>query len=194
MRSVPACFAALTAVYGAEIREARVEPGQDAACDVAEPVLIEAVTSGAGSDRRRVAFLPPVTLSCTMATSVAQWLQTSVAPLAKGYFARDLTALRVGGGHECRRRNRAANGPLSEHATGRALDIFVFVVDDGKDGGNVVAEKPEGVRQRDFLAALRQSACGAFMTVLGPGSDASHADHLHVDTQPRRTVSSRFCQ
>lgn len=192
--SDPACLAALVAAHGSDVRAAKVEPGQDAACSVVEPVVVEALVSGADSDRRRIVLQPPVTLSCAMATSVAQWLETSVQPLAKGYFARDLTALRVGGGHECRRRNRATNGPLSEHSTGRALDIFAFVVGDGKDDGNIVVEKPDGARQRGFLAAIRQSACGAFMTALGPGSDAAHANHLHVDTQPRRAGSSRFCQ
>jgi hypothetical protein len=32
------------------------------------------------------------------------------------------------------------------------------------------------------------------MTVLGPGADAAHANHLHVDIQQRRAKSSRFCQ
>jgi hypothetical protein len=188
------CLAALIAVHGSDVRVAKVEPGLDAACVVVEPVVVEALTFGAESDRRRIVLQPPVTLSCAMATSVAQWLETSVQPLAKGYFTRDLTALRVGGGHECRRRNRATSGPLSEHSTGRALDIFAFVLGDGKGDGNVVVEKPDGVRQRSFLSAIRQSACGAFMTSLGPGSDAAHANHLHVDTQPRRAASSRFCQ
>lgn len=188
------CLAALIAAHGRDVRAAEVEPGQDAACRVVEPVVVEALTSGVEPKRQRIVLQPPVTLSCAMATSVAQWLETSVRPLAKGYFERELTGLRVGGGHECRRRNRATNGPLSEHATGRALDIFGFVIGDGRDGTSVVVEKPDGAVQRGFLAAVRQSACGAFMTALGPGSDAAHANHLHVDTQPRRAASSRFCQ
>ena len=48
--------------------------------------------------------------------------------------------------------------------------------------------------QSRFVDAARQSACGAFMTVLGPGADAAHANHLHVDIQQRRAKSSRFCQ
>ncbi|HEV7257451.1 MAG TPA: extensin family protein [Bosea sp. (in: a-proteobacteria)] len=191
----PVCLAALIAVHGSDVRAARIAPAQqDAACGVVEPVVVSGLTAGGDAERRRIVLEPPVTLSCAMATSVAQWLETSAQPLAKGYFARELTGLRVGGGHECRRRNRATNGPLSEHATGRALDIFAFVVGDGKDGGNVIVEKPDGARQRSFLSAIRQSACGAFMTSLGPGSDAAHANHLHVDIQPRRAASSRFCQ
>ncbi|CAN5266342.1 hypothetical protein BH10PSE8_BH10PSE8_14820 [soil metagenome] len=212
--SDPSCLAALIAAHGSDVRAARLEPKPEAACAVVEPVVVEALTIGADSDRRRVALQPAVTLSCAMATSVTQWLETSVLPLVKGHFSRDLTALRVGGGHECRRRNRSANGQLSEHATGRALDVFAFVIGDGKTGdsrlgddktgngktangkidGTVVVEKPEGELQRLFLTAIRQSACGAFMTSLGPGSDAAHANHLHVDIQQRRSAASRFCQ
>lgn len=209
VQSDPSCLAALIAAHGSDVRAARLEPKPDAACAVVEPVVVEALTIGADSDRRRVVLQPAVTLSCAMATSVAQWLETGVQPLVKGHFSRDLTALRVGGGHECRRRNRSANGLLSEHATGRALDIFAFVITEGKSGegkagdgktgngksdGTVVVEKPEGELQRRFLTAIRQSACGAFMTSLGPGSDAAHANHLHIDIQQRRSAASRFCQ
>jgi hypothetical protein len=207
--SDPSCLAALIAAHGSDVRAARLEPKPEAACAVVEPVVVEALTIGADSDRRRVALQPAVTLSCAMATSVGQWLETGVLPLVKGHFSRELTALRVGGGHECRRRNRSAVGPLSEHANGRALDIFAFVIADdkagdgktgngktgnGKSDGAVVVEKPDGELQRLFLTAIRQSACGAFMTSLGPGSDAAHANHLHVDIQQRRSAASRFCQ
>lgn len=188
------CLAALVAVHGGGVRAAEIKPGHEAACSVVEPIVVEALIVRAGAEPLRITLQPPATVSCTMAKSVAQWLETSVQPLAKGYFARELTALRVGGGHECRRRNRTANGPLSEHSTGQALDIFAFVLGDGKLDGTVVVEKPHDTTQERFLAAVRQSACGAFITSLGPGSDAAHANHLHIDIQPRRAPSSRFCQ
>jgi len=34
--------------------------------------------------------------------------------------------------------------------------------------------------------ALKASACAHFGTVLGPGSDGYHENHLHVDVIPRR--------
>jgi hypothetical protein len=129
-----------------------------------------------------------------MAKTVAGWLADSVQPLARGHFGSDLAALHVGGGHECRRRNRASAGPVSEHATGKALDIFAFRLGEGKSAVRVTVEKPEGLVQNSFLTAIRQSACGAFMTALGPGADAAHANHLHVDIQERRSRASRFCQ
>lgn len=126
-----------------------------------------------------------------MATAAGHWLETSVQPLTRGYFGRDLATLRVGGGHECRNRNRASSGKLSEHATGRALDIFAF---EPEGGEAVIVEKPGNLVASRFIEAVRQSACGAFATALGPGSDAAHANHLHVDIQRRRSGASRFCQ
>jgi hypothetical protein len=42
-----------------------------------------------------------------------------------------------------------------------------------------------------FQRAVRKAACGPFTTVLGPGSDAYHDDHMHFDTKPRR---SPYCR
>ncbi len=38
-----------------------------------------------------------------------------------------------------------------------------------------------------FQERLKASACGRFKTILGPGSDGYHEEHLHVDLQPRRS-------
>jgi hypothetical protein len=187
-----ACLAGLRALYGTRVRAANADTAksEDVACRVESPVLVEALEMGAVP----VVFEPPVTLSCEMAAKAAEFLFTSVQPLAKGYFGRDLVGLRAGGGQECRRRNGAATGPLSEHATGRALDIFAFVLAGEAGGLRVSVERPEDTVQQRFLAAVRQAACGAFTTSIGPGADAAHANHLHLDIQARRSPSTRFCQ
>jgi len=162
---------------------------------VVDPVVVEALAVRTPSGQSQVRLLAPPTVSCELARAVSLWLDTSLQPLARGAFGRELTALHVGGGHECRRRNRQAQGLVSEHATGRALDIFAFQLGDEKQGGLAVSvERPNGLEQARFVDAVRQSACGAFTTVLGPGSDPAHANHLHVDIQQRRAASSRFCQ
>lgn len=191
-----ACIRMLTGVAGNQIRPVVPAAKPEAEdCRVVDPVVVEALAVRTPSGPAQVRLLPPPTVSCELARAVSLWLDTSLQPLARGAFTRELTALRVGGGHECRRRNRQTQGQLSEHATGRALDIFAFQIDDEKQGGVAVSvERPNGLEQVRFLDAVRQSACGAFMTVLGPGSDAAHANHLHVDIQQRRAASSRFCQ
>ncbi|WP_280141762.1 extensin family protein [Bosea sp. OK403] len=187
-----ACLAGLRALYGMRVRAADADAAksQDAACHVESPVLVEALEM----ESVPVVFEPPVTLSCEMAAKAAEFLSISVQPLAKGYFGRDLVGLRAGGGLECRRRNRAATGPLSEHATGRALDIFAFALAGEPGGMKVSVERPEDTVQQRFLLAVRQAACGAFTTSIGPGADAAHANHLHLDIQARRSPSTRFCQ
>jgi len=189
------CLALLQAIPGNDVApgDERLTQG-DPTCRVSEPVVLKALSFPASGGARIVAFEPPVTLACAMAQAVAAWLAGSVQPLAQGYFRKDLTALRVGGGHECRRRNRASTGPVSEHATGKALDIFAFAAGAGGDAMQVSVEKPAGLTESRFLTAIRQSACGAFRTALGPGADAAHANHLHVDIEERRSPASRFCQ
>jgi hypothetical protein len=210
------CTAGLSASHGDGISpvdaaglHARLEPG----CHVDEPVIVRNLTIRQGETMQKLAFDPPATVACSLAAALARWAETGLQPLAQGHFGRTLTRLRVGGGHECRRRNRSSAGPLSEHATGRALDIFAFVLADDAQGersrggpgkaavsGKTIAtttisvERPTGPAQLAFLEAVRQSACGAFMTVLGPGSDAAHANHIHLDIQARRSGASRFCQ
>lgn len=194
-RGGDSCLARLKTIPGNNIEAADPKLAQgEPACRVSEPVVVKALALRASGKAQIVAFEPPVTLGCAMAKAVADWLGDSVQPLARGHFDNDLTSLRVGGGHECRRRNRASAGPVSEHATGKALDIFAFRIGEGKTAVQVAVEKPMGLAQNSFLTAVRQSACGAFMTALGPGSDAAHANHLHVDIQERRSRASRFCQ
>ncbi|WP_308218192.1 MULTISPECIES: extensin family protein [unclassified Bosea (in: a-proteobacteria)] len=189
------CLAALAAIPGNRVLPASPDPkNTDPACRVSEPVRVEALAIRRPGGSASVSLDPPPVLSCAMAKTLAGWLDGSVQPLARGHFERDLASLRVGGGHECRRRNRASAGPVSEHATGQALDIFAFKLGSDGNASQVVVEKPEGLAQNRFLDAIRQSACGAFMTTLGPGSDAAHANHLHVDIQERRSRASRFCQ
>lgn len=190
------CVGSLVGVAGNQIKPfvqvAKPDPDE---CRVADPVVVEALAVRTATGAGQVRLMPPPTVSCELARAVSLWLDTSLQPLARGAFGRELTALRVGGGHECRGRNRQMQGQLSEHATGRALDIFAFQLGEEKQGGLAVSvERPSGLEQIRFLDAARQSACGAFMTVLGPGSDTAHANHLHVDIQQRRAASSRFCQ
>lgn len=191
-----ACMRMLAGVAGNRIRPAPSAAKPEAeGCRVDDPVVVEALAVRTADGPGQVKLQPPPTVSCELARAVSLWLDTSLQPLARGAFGRELTALRVGGGHECRRRNRQTQGQLSEHATGKALDIFAFQLGEEKQGGLAVSvEKPSGLEQTRFLDGVRQSACGAFMTVLGPGADAAHANHLHVDIQQRRAASSRFCQ
>jgi hypothetical protein len=138
------------------------------------------------ADRRQIKLEPPVTMRCRLAGAVAQWIIEDVAPSVAA-SRQPLAALSGVGAYECRGRNGVAGAILSEHATGNALDIGGLKLADGK----IVS-----VEQNDMPALfgkIRTSACARFATVLGPGADASHKTHLHVDLQERRG-GYKMCQ
>ena len=68
-----------------------------------------------------------------------------------------------------------------------AIDIAAFTLEDGREV-NVLDDWYSGTSEsRAFLRAVRSEACGPFHTVLGPGSDAEHRDHIHLDLQRERS-------
>ncbi|MCB1487682.1 MAG: extensin family protein, partial [Bauldia sp.] len=98
---------------------------------------------------------------------------------------------RVAASYSCRTRNNVPGAKLSEHAHGNAIDISAFQV---SGVGWVEVGKANTMGKRRFLAAVRKSACGPFTTVLGPGSDGYHEDHLHFDVIRRgKNGSSLYC-
>ncbi len=120
------------------------------------------------------------------------WIGDLVAPLVAGIKGSDLKAVQTDPGFECRNRNRAVTGKLSAHSQGLAIDIAGFEL----SSGTTLRIKPEADTAPDpALAALRQAACGWFTTILGPGSDEAHHDHLHVDIEQHGSSDRyRICQ
>jgi hypothetical protein len=160
-------------------------------CLVSDPVRLAGVADPAAPDRR-ILFPDKPLLSCAMAERFARFTADIAAPLAAGGLGERLAAVGTGPGHECRTRNRATGGKLSSHAQGLAVDIATLTLAGGR---RIVVEKPDGAAAARFLAGLRAAACGAFNTVLGPGADAQHANHIHIDMEPRgRDGRSKFCQ
>ena len=48
--------------------------------------------------------------------------------------------------------------------------------------------------EKTFWATFQTNACAAFHTVLGPGADAFHQNHVHVDLEPRgRNGDTKYC-
>ena len=83
--------------------------------------------------------------------------------------------------YECRGRNNVRAAKVSEHGRADALDVRDFKLADGRELGltDVNVDK-------DWREAIRASACARFSTVLGPGSDGSHEEHIHLDLAERR--------
>ena len=168
-------------------------PRTDAAlpCGIVDPVTLVSVTV-AGSPGQRILFASKPLISCAMAERMARFGSDIAAPLALGIFRQPLQAIETGPGYECRPRNRQPGGKMSSHGQGNALDVAAFLLADRR---RITAGKPAGEDGQRFIWALRMAGCGAFSTVLGPGSDAYHADHLHFDIEARgRDGMSKFCQ
>ena len=153
-------------------------------CGGEDLVRLEAIVL---PDRRKVAVKPAAILRCKMASAVADWVRTDIAPLAE----------RLGGGisnldnfdsFECRGRNRVAGAQLSEHGRANALDVRAFGLANGKS----ISLTDRGV-PRDLRETVLHSVCARFSTVLGPGSDWYHEDHIHLDLIERRN-NYRICQ
>jgi hypothetical protein len=162
-----------------------------ASCAIEVPVRLKSVTTRARAVTEVHLPEEPV-VSCQFAERLADWLGHLVAPLIAGRMSTDLRAVRTGPGYECRNRNGAAIGKLSAHAVGKAIDIWAFELSNGK----FIPIKPdEDEAMRDVVDSVRTAACGWFTTVLGPGSDAAHTDHLHVDMALHGTSDRyRVCQ
>ena len=173
----PACIAELAKV--ARMESATSPETDDEGCVIPTPVKVEAFTY---RDREVKLSGAPV-LHCPFALAFARWTRDVAAPLAEGELDRKLVELGTGNGFQCRRRNRAKTGKLSEHAFGNAIDIVTFRFDGEGDEARFDVQPYEDMSAEEvgYLDAVRKSACGYFTTILGPGSNAAHADHLHFD-------------
>jgi len=153
-------------------------------CTVEDVVRLDAVM---GKDGRRVAIAPPATLRCPMAESVIHWIRDEVVPVAAD-LGGALKAVAVDTSFECRSRNHIAGAKLSEHGHANAIDLRGFTL----TNGHTIVLTDTGVA-RDARERLRKAACARFTTVLGPGSDSYHENHIHLDLAERRN-GYRMCQ
>ncbi len=156
-------------------------PGECGAPDV---VRLEAVVL---PDHSRVAIAPPAILRCTMAEAIVSWVREEAAPRALD-LGSPLNAIANLASFDCRGRNRIVGAKLSEHGKGNALDIRALKLADG-----MLVELADPQVPKELRDGLRQSLCARFMTVLGPGSDGYHEDHVHVDLAERRN-NYRICE
>ena len=153
------------------------------ACGGSDMVELNAVLL---ADRSRIALKPPPVLRCAMAESLAAWLRDEAAPLA-GKLGAALRTVETYDDFSCRGRNRVAGAKLSEHGKGNAVDVRAFTLADGR-----ALQLTDAALALDFRTALRDSACRRFTTVLGPGSDGYHENHIHLDLA-ERSNGYRIC-
>ncbi|WP_292670292.1 extensin family protein [Mesorhizobium sp.] len=166
---------------GVDFEERKAEHNAAVGCSIPYPIALK--TLGKSLD-----ISPETELNCQMAEAAARFAIDIIQPAAKAELGANLKSVSQASAFVCRQRH--GGGKLSEHAFGNALDIASFTLSNGRkiDVGPVPPEK-----DAKFLNAVRKAACGPFKTVLGPGSDADHSLHLHLDLAPRRNGGT-FCQ
>ncbi|WP_240504473.1 extensin family protein [Tsuneonella mangrovi] len=145
-----------------------------AGCSTLDSVTLASLQ---GDDRRfTLANLGPV--ACPLADTLAGWARYGIDRAARIEFGSPLARIETFGSYSCR--NVAGSSRRSAHARAEAIDVSAFVLADGRRitvaGGWNGTEK-----EREFLRVVHASACKRFGTVLGPGYNAAHHDHFHVE-------------
>jgi hypothetical protein len=137
------------------------------------------------------AVAPPATLACPIVSALDRWVTDAIQPAAQRWFGSPVVEIKQISAYSCRGMNGQPGAHVSEHAFGNALDIAAFTLANGRtvtvrDGWRGMPE------EQGFLRDVEAAACEQFMTVLAPGSNSFHYDHIHVDLM-RRSSGTRIC-
>jgi hypothetical protein len=150
-------------------------------CGVDNPVRLRSVAG--------ITLSQQAVVDCATASALKSWVERGAIP-AVGSEGGGVDSLRVVAHYDCRNRNNAARGRLSEHATGRAIDIAGIGL---RDGSEITVMTDWGGRANGRqLQQMHRAACGIFGTVLGPEANRQHHDHFHFDTARYR--SGAYCK
>jgi hypothetical protein len=138
------------------------------------------------------AVTPPATLACPLVSALDRWVSEGVQPAALHWFGAPVTEIKQISAYSCREMVGSGTSSISEHAFGNALDIAGFTLADGrkitvKNGWHGTPE------EQGFLHDVQLYACETFSTVLAPGYNAAHYDHMHVDLM-RRSSGRHPCR
>ncbi|MDO8878696.1 MAG: extensin family protein [Pseudolabrys sp.] len=136
---------------------------------------------------------PAATLSCPIVSALDRWVSEGVQPAAMRWFGVQVTEIRQISAYSCRQMNGAGGRGISEHAFGNALDIAGFTLADGRKVVIKNSWRNGTPEEQGFLHDVQLFACDTFSTVLAPGYNAAHYDHIHVDLM-RRKNGRRPCR
>jgi len=148
----------------------------------------EGVTGAVGP----VEVKPPATLACPIVSALDQWISEAVQPASLHWFRQPVVGIKQISAYSCRGMNGNPNAHVSEHAFGNALDIAEFELADGRKISVQYGWRgtPE---EQGFLHDVQAAACAQFTTVLAPGANVYHYNHIHVDLM-RRASSRHICE
>jgi hypothetical protein len=182
--------ACISSLEEAGVTAELLPPIREEPCGMHRPLQVAQI----GEDDEATGLMPPAKIRCPLADALAQWITMAVQPAAKEHLGGRVTGLRVASSYVCRSRNHVLGARLSEHALGNAIDIGAFEIADEvwvAVGQRENQDAPDAL----FLSEVREAACRHFHTVLGPGSDAYHTDHFHLDMAHRGASGTRrYCK
>jgi hypothetical protein len=135
---------------------------------------------------------PAATLACPIVSALDRWVNEGVQPAAQRWFGAPVVEIKQISAYSCRSMVGAGTSHISEHAFGNAIDIAAFTFADGRR--ITVQEGWHGTpEEQGFLHDVQLAACNNFTTVLAPGYNAAHYNHIHVDLM-RRDSGDRPCR
>jgi hypothetical protein len=182
-----ACFARRQVTLSDNIVQAAEIDGPGI-CGMTRPLKVSALANGT------IAVDKTLTIDCPMVPALEAWLDTIVEPDAQTRFGQRVATVKVFGAYSCRGIDNMPGARLSEHAFGNAVDVAGFTLADGREIDFVRDWKKTDTQEAAFLHEVHAGACQYFTTVLGPGADVFHYNHIHLDlanhgstdTGPRR--------
>ena len=172
VQSSQQCLAALKA-NGVRF-SAAVSPALTGPCVIGTPVELDEALYPKG----------PV-VDCPLAAAFALWSRQGVQEPAMRLLHQRVVSFDQAGAYECRG-VRADSGTAtlaaqpSAHATGDAIDIAGFKLEDGSTI-TVAKDWADPGPNGQFLHEVRRAACKVFHVTLSPDYNLSHKDHLHLD-------------
>jgi len=180
-----ACLTTLKQIGATFKEETRIDDGKG--CGIDKPLTLETVLPG-------VALKPEGKMRCETALELARWTKEAVLPAAKVALENEgpLTAINQASSYVCRLRNNGTTGKISEHARGNAVDIASFTFKSGKSV-EIQPRDEDSTLIGAFQRAVTAAGCLYFKTVLDPGSDEAHENHLHFDVLERKN-GYRYCR
>jgi len=125
-------------------------------------------------------YSQPTRISCPLAAALYVWEREIVAPAAREHLQAEIARIEILGTYSCRRIYGRRAGPVSFHATGEAIDVSGFRLEDGRVISVLDYWGSKG-REGSFLRAVRNGGCRVFRAVLSPDYNAAHANHFHFD-------------
>ena len=157
-------------------------------CGLEKPFKVTALAGGT------VSLNATQTIGCPLTAAMDQWVQEVVQPIAMARFGQPVAQVDSMGSYSCRPIDNIRGASLSEHSFGNAMDVGGFRLADGREIKIVKAWTRGTDQEQAFLREVQAGACNIFTTVLAPGSDQFHYNHIHLDlanhgrtsTGPRR--------